>query len=309
MAMTIETVTKGLSREEWLGLRKKGIGGSDVAAIAGLNRYKSPIMVYLEKIGELEGPEENDAMYWGNVLEGVVAQEFSKRTGLKVQRKNALLRHPEHDFMLANVDRLIVGKREGLECKTANEYKKGEWDGDNVPWEYAIQCHHYMLVTGYDAWWIAVLIGGNKFTYKRIERDEEIIQYLIKIETDFWTHVENKLPPAIDASEASSALLSTMFPAAEPDSRVDLPPTAEHWIRQYDEAYADEKAAEERKNEAANQLKAMLETSETGYWQDRKVSWKTVVSNRLDSKGLQKAHPDIYEKFAKPSESRRFTIS
>lgn len=161
--------TSEMSHEEWLAARRKGIGGSDAAAIAGLNKWKSPVAVYLEKIGQ--APEENvssEAAYWGTVLEDVVAQEFSKRTGLKVRRRNAILQHPEHSFMLANVDRLIVGEKAGLECKTASEYLKEEWKDDEVPAQYLIQCQHYMAVTGYDAWWIAVLIGGNKFIYKKL---------------------------------------------------------------------------------------------------------------------------------------------
>ena len=105
--------------------------------------------------------------YFGNVLEEVVAQEFAKRTGLKVQRRNAILQHPAYPWMLANVDRLIVGERIGLECKTASEYLKKEWEGEEIPVTYLLQCQHYMAVTGYEAWWIAVLIGGNKFVYKR----------------------------------------------------------------------------------------------------------------------------------------------
>src|SRR5690554_2691682 len=171
MAMVIAANTLDMTREQWLEERRKGIGGSDAAAIAGLSRYRSPIQVYMDKLGLIEPPEENEAMYWGRKLEDIVAEEFSIRTGLKVRRRNAILQHPEYPFMLANVDRLIVGKNEGLECKTTSAYRADEWKDDGIPWEYAIQCYHYMAVTGYKAWWIAALIGGNQFIYKRIERD------------------------------------------------------------------------------------------------------------------------------------------
>lgn len=308
MAMTIEAVTKGLTREEWLKIRRRGIGGSDAAAIAGLSRYRSPVKVYMEKLGLIEDTEENEAMYWGTKLEDVVAEEFSLRTGLKIRRKNAILKHPEHEFMLANVDRLIVGKREGLECKTSSAYKAGEWEGDEIPWEYALQCYHYMAVTGYDAWWIAVLIGGNRFVYKRIERDENIIANLIKIESDFWNnHVVKRIPPDPDGSDASSEFLKQMYPDSNGEI-IEFPSDVESLIEQYEQAKEDEKAAAERKAEAENKIKALMGDYETGYWKDRKITWKSLTTNRFDTKRFQKDHPDLYRQYVNETSFRRFSI-
>ena len=158
--------TLHMDRKAWLEARKQGLGGSDVATIAGLSKWKSQVQVFLEKTQAIEQEDVQSEAYFGNVLEEVVAQEFAKRTGLKVQRRNAILQHPAYPWMLANVDRLIVGERIGLECKTASEYLK-KWEGEEIPVTYLLQCQHYMAVTGYEAWWIAVLIGGNKFVYKR----------------------------------------------------------------------------------------------------------------------------------------------
>ncbi|MGG3792517.1 lambda-exonuclease family protein [Geobacillus thermodenitrificans] len=302
--------TANMDRLEWLRLRQKGIGGSDAAAIAGLSKWKSPVAVYLEKIGQ--APEENassEAAYWGTVLEDVVAQEFSKRTGLKVRRRNAILQHPEHSFMLANVDRLIVGRKEGLECKTASEHLKEEWKDNEVPAQYLIQCQHYMAVTGFDSWWIAVLIGGNKFIYKKIERDEEIIQYLIQIESDFWNnHVLKKNPPMFDGSEASSDLLKALYPTAKFDEEIQLPPGAVELIAKYEQAKQEEAEAAERRKEAENQLKAMLGEYERAFAGDRLVTWKNIVSHRVDTKLLKAKYPDIYQEVTKASISRRFAI-
>ena len=302
--------TSEMSHEEWLQARRKGIGGSDAAAIAGLNKWKSPVAVYLEKIGQ--APEESvnsEAAYWGTMLEDVVAQEFAKRTGLKVRRKNAILQHPEYPFMLANVDRLIVGEKAGLECKTASEYLKEEWKDDEVPAPYLIQCQHYMAVTGFDSWWIAVLIGGNKFIYKKIERDEEIIQYLIQIESDFWNHhVLKKNPPMFDGSNASSELLKTLYPAAKFDEEIELPSDASELITKYEQAKQEEAEAAARRMEAENQLKAMLGDYEKAFAGERIVTWKNVCSSRVDTKLLKSKYPEIYQEVAKESISRRFTI-
>ena len=300
--------TKGMDRAEWLEERRKGIGGSDAAAIAGLSRYRSPFQVYMEKLGLIEPAEENEAMYWGTRLEEIVADEFSKRTGLKIRRRNAILQHPEHKFMLANVDRLIVGKDEGLECKTASAYKADEWKDDDIPWEYAIQCYHYMAVTGYSAWWIAVLIGGNRFVYKRIERDENIIANLIKIESDFWNnHILKKVPPEVDGSETSTEFVKSLYPESN-GKAVDLPSTAAEWIEAYERYSEEEKAARERKQEAQNHLQMLLGEFETGFYRDRKIVWKTITTNRIDTKLLKSEQPEIYEKYLKPIVSRRFEI-
>ncbi|QRG70634.1 YqaJ viral recombinase family protein [Brevibacillus choshinensis] len=299
-----------MDRELWLQFRRKGIGGSDVAAIAGLSKWKFTVAVYLEKIGQTPLEDvQSEAAHFGSILEDVVAQEFTLRTGLKVKRRNAILQHSDYPFMLANVDRLIVGERTGLECKTASEYLKHEWEGEEIPPQYLIQCQHYMAVTGYTAWWIAVLIGGNKFIYKRIERDDEIIQYLINLESEFWNnHVLTKIPPMVDGSEASTALLRNMYPVGESESETELPLEADVILEQLEQAKQDEKVAIDRVTELENRLKAMLGEIETGIASKHIVSWKNMTTHRIDSKALAKDHPDIYQKYLKPSVSRRFGV-
>lgn len=310
MNTTVLTLTNGMSHKQWLQSRKKGIGGSDAAAILGLNKWKSPIAVYLDKIGQAPKEEEqSEAAYFGNVLEEVVAQEFSKRTGLKVRRRNAILQHSEYPWMLANVDRLIVGEKAGLECKTASEYLKDEWKDDEIPASYLIQCQHYMAVTGYEAWWIAVLIGGNKFVYKKIERDEEIIQYLIEEEKNFWlNHVEKEIPPMFDGSDASSDLLKALYPEAKPDTEIELPPDAETLVSALDQVSAELKELEARKKEYENQLKAMMGENEKAYAGERTITWKSIFSNRFDSKRFAKDHPELYQQYLNQSSYRRFAV-
>ena len=81
-------------------------------------------------------------------------------------------------------------------AKTASAYKAGEWD-DTIPDEYMLQVQHYMSVTGYVGTYIAVLIGGNTFKWKFIERDEELISMLIELEADFWDYVRLRTPPTV----------------------------------------------------------------------------------------------------------------
>lgn len=302
--------TTDMNREEWLEARRKGIGGSDVSAIAGLNKWKSPVGVYLDKVGQ--SPLEDtagEAAYWGNVMEDIVAQEFSIRTGLKVRRRNAILTHPEHDFMFANVDRLIIGKQEGLECKTASEYLKGDWEEEEIPAAYLLQIQHYMAVTGYKAWHIAVLIGGNKFIHKKIERDEELISYLVKIEKDFWeNHVLKEIPPAFDGSGASVDLLKALYPESDPESEINLPKDAETLLEALEVIKSDIKESETKKKEYENQIKALMGANERAYAGTRKITWKSSSVTRIDSKRLKAEQPDLYKQYSNTTSERKFLI-
>lgn len=304
--------TVGMTREEWLLTRRQGIGGSDIAAILGLNKYKSPMGVYLDKVGET--PIEDtagEAAYWGNVLEEVVAKEFQERTGEKVRRDNRMLAHPEHPYLMANLDRVVVGKKEILECKTSSAYRLKEWESDEVPMEYLLQIMHYLAVTGYDRAHIAVLVGGQKFIHKTIERDEELIQQIIDMASDFWNnHVMTKTPPPYDGSSATSNFLSAMFPQADQETETVLDDEADALITQYQEAKEREEAAKKDKTEAENKLKGMVGLAELGLAGSYVVEWKNVKGREtLDTKAFKAENAELYEKYKKEGKpTRRFAI-
>lgn len=300
--------TADMSRDEWLDARRAGIGGSDVGAIMGFNQYKSAYQTFLEKTGQYYEEVDNEAVYFGNALEDFVAQEFAKRTGKKVRQLNKMLVHPEHDFMLANLDRVVVGERAVLECKTASEYVKDAWEGDEIPASYLCQVHHYLAVTGFEKAYIAVLIGGNKFVWKEIERDEEFIQILIEREKDFWeNHVLKDVAPPIDGSDATNELIKKMYPQDD-GTAIMLTKDDDVLLDAIDSISREIKALEQQKQEYENQLKLKLENATEGHSQRHKVTYKTITSNRVDSKRLKVEVPDVYDKFIKPSSSRRLTI-
>lgn len=301
--------TLNIDRDEWLRWRNRGIGGSDAAAIAGLNPWKSPISVYLDKTGQSEEQEDNERMRIGRDLEDYVAKRFSEATGIKVRRRNAILQHPEHEFMIANVDRILVGTDEGLECKVTNSYSASDWKEDKIPIHYEIQCHHYMAVTGYKAWWIAVLIGNQEFVYKKIERDEEIINYLIQIEKDFWeNHVLKKEMPAPDGSEDAGDLIKMLYPEAIPGSSIDLPDDYLGSLNRRDEIEELIKKLEVEKSQIDQEIQNEMKEFEAATIGDRKVTWKNIVSNRFDSTNFKKDHPGLYEEYINQSMYRRFQV-
>lgn len=212
-----------VDREQWLRDRKKGIGGSDVSAILGLSKWKSAYDIWVDKTTDvLQEEYSNESIYWGNVLEEVVAQEFSKQTGLKVRRNNKILQHPEYYWMRASIDRKIVGENALLECKTTSEYNKNEWTDDEIPLNYILQCMHYLAVTGFKKCYIACLVGGRHFMYKEILRDEEVIKVLIEKERIFWKeHVEKNIPPEVDGSESCKKLLDSQYESVD-NLEIDL---------------------------------------------------------------------------------------
>lgn len=188
------------SRGEWLDLRNRGVGGSEAGAVMGLNPYKTPLDVYLEKRGEVEPDDlsDNPAVQWGIKLEDLIAREYAERTGRKVRRVNRILQHPEHAYMLASLDRSVAGEDRILECKTAGAFMTDQWGEpgtDEVPMTYLIQCMHYLAVDGAAICDLAVLIGGRDFRIYTIRRDEELIETLIKREGEFWRMVLDGTPP------------------------------------------------------------------------------------------------------------------
>ena len=310
MTAKVLAMTENLPYADWLEYRKQGIGGSDASVVCGINRYKSPVELWMEKTDQLPYQEAGEAAYWGTQLEGLVRAEFTKRTGIEVSLVKQLLQSEEHPFMLANLDGICEHPDFGpciFEAKTASAYKAGEWD-DAIPDEYMLQIQHYMAVTDYRAAYIAVLIGGNTFKWKLVERDEELISMLIPFEAVFWSHVQSMTPPPMDGSDASARFLSERFPNSRPKSHITLPASADELLLRYDEACEQLEAATEQKQEAENKLKQMLGENEVGTAGNRIITWKSVSQERLDSRTLKAEHPTIYNRYSTKTSYRRFSV-
>ena len=311
MTMKVYAKTKDISEEDWLNLRTSGIGGSDVASIVGLNPYQSIFQVWMEKTGSML-PEQktNDVLHFGHVLEPVIRQEFTDRTGYKVQIRNAIFQHPEHDFMLANVDG-IIRDEDGLaifEAKTASAFKAKQWE-DGVPWEYILQVHHYMAVLDAKKAFVACLIGGNNFVYHVVERDEDLVDLLVRLEKDFWeNYVQTNHPPQVDGSSATCLYLSNKYKESK-DTTMELPAECAGTITEYHHINDSLTDLKYRKEELANQLKDILKSCEKGYINDQCVSWKRIEKNNFDAKTFQNEHPSLYKKYLKTSEYRRFQVA
>lgn len=302
--------TKEMSRHDWLLARTKGIGGSDAGIILGLNKYRTAFELWLEKTGQVEPVEiNNEAIYWGNEMENVVAKEFEKRTEKRVRRTNFMYSHPDYPFITANIDRMVVGESAILECKTASAYLAKEWEADEIPATYLVQVQHYLGVTGKEKGYIAVLVGGNKFIWKEIERDEELIHMIFEAEKHFWEyHVQQGNPPELDGSSAAEQYLKEKYDKAEKDKEIILPADYRSLLEQYEKIKSDEKLVKTAKTEIENKIKAELKDAETGIVDSYIVSWKNQVQNRVDTKTLKEKYPDVYKNVLKPSSFRKFAV-
>lgn len=310
--------TSDMTRGDWLEVRKQGIGGSDAAAAVGLNPYKSQLELWLEKTGrdaELRKPDPDDEtqpIYWGTLLEPIVAAHYTKRTGNRVRRVNAVLRHREIPFMLANIDREVVGNDDVaiLECKTAGINGARLWR-DGVPEYVQLQVQHQLAVTGKAAGDVAVLICGQEFQVHRIERDDALIARLIELEARFWRYVETDTPPPADGSDSAASALQCLYPR-DSGQMVDFTED-----RSLSAAFADlvtvrAEIADRSKLEA--QLKqsiqqAMGEATKARF-ETGEVTWKRSKDGRgLDTEKLLQDQPDLLERYSltKPG-SRRFLI-
>ena len=300
--------TLGMGKEEWLLYRKRGIGGSDAAAVCGLNPYSSPLQVYLDKTGADIGDYDNEAMRQGRDLEDYVARRFMEATGLKVRRANAIYYDEKRPFMLADADRLIVGQDAGLECKTVSPYNADAWKDGRIPLHYQIQCYHYMSVFGADKWYIAALIFGRDFLVREIPYDPEIIGNIRQMETDFWrSYVEKRVLPAPDGSEGADQLILDRFRTAEPGKQILLT-GVRNKISRRQELAGIISDLETEKKQIEQELKLYLGDAEEAQGEGYKVSWTNVLSNRLDGERLKKDKPDIYKEYLKPQNTRRLTI-
>lgn len=313
--------TSNLSRDEWLELRQSGIGGSDIAAILGVSPYATAYDVYQSKTQPVS-EDSNEFAYWGTVLEDVVAREFAKRSGLKVQNVNFMMRHPVHTFAVANIDRAVVNRdiagnvryKDGklttdqiVEIKTASEYVGKNWgdeDSDEVPDQYQCQAQWYMGVTDTQVCHMAVLIGGNKYRQYRIERNQELIDHLFEQAEYFWFNyvLAGIAPDPVNLENAKDK-----YPRHDPDTTLDVEPDSEtaKVFEHYESLKAQEKELKAAITAAQTDLICQIQNNETLAIDGEVVAtYKTQVSNRFDSKSFKTDMPELAERYTKQSESR-----
>lgn len=289
--------------------RRGYIGGSDAPVVAGLSPWKTPYQLWLEKTGE--EPEAdlsaNERVYWGVVLEEIVAKEYAKRNGVKIRRVNKLLKHPEYDWMGAHIDRDILNSDRILEVKTTSRTEDwGEENTDAIPDHYFAQVQHYLAVTGAAACDVAVLMFGQTYRQYTVERDEGFIAGLIEIEKDFWQHVIDGIPPTPETSYDAN----TMWPISN-EGIVQGNEATLLVAGKLADVQARLKELEGESEGLVTELKKeMADIGDTLVFNSRKIAtWKTQTSRQFDSKAFSKDYPDLYDQYKSESITRVFRFS
>ena len=325
------------TKEEWHAIRTKGIGGSDIAAIMGLNRYKGAIDVFREKTEHKQDDVVSDAIHFGVLLEDVVAKEFASRTGMKVQRVNATF---IDGIRLANIDRAVINPEiayrvrpldekddDGrhmttdclLECKTAGARTAWRWGKSqedeiragnvtstaDVPMEYLAQVMWYLGITGCQTAYIAVLIGGQDFRIYKVDRDDELINSMYAIADAFWLeHVDTgNCPDPATAEEAQKVWRKDNGEDIEASS--DMSAVFGELLN----LKAQAKDLSDQIEVKEEMLKLFIGQHKNLTLAGNKIaSWKSQTRNTLDTKRLKEDLPAVYQQYLKTSTYRTFRI-
>lgn len=311
--------TQDLNREQWLTVRKGGIGSSDAASAVGLNPYCSQLELWLNKTGrdaglpKVDPKDQTSPVYWGTLLESIVAAHYTMRTGHKVRRINAVLQHPTEPWMLANLDREVIGTPEVqiLECKTAGINGARLWK-EGVPEYIQLQVMHQLAVTGKQTADVAVLIGGQDLQIHRIERDDTMIARLVELERQFWRYVETDTAPPADGSDSADVALRCLYPQ-DSGSILDLSQDLDMSAAFSDllavrdvlttNVLLEAQLKQRIQQRMGNATKVVFETGD--------VTWKRSKDGAgLDVASLLKDQPELLQRYAlvKPG-SRRFLVN
>lgn len=267
--MVAFNIVKLQSQEDWLKERLFGIGASESPALFGVNPFESEFSLWARKQGKVPmSLEESEAMEWGKRLEDPIAQAYAEKTGRRVfdPGRNTILRSFEQPWLIATLDREIsASDKDGpgvLEVKTAGEFRREDWEDGEIPLAYQVQVQHQLAVTGYKWGSIAVLIGGNKFGWKDVQRNDAFIEELRARCAAFWRRVESGEAPDVDGSERTAAALKALY--APNGSMIELGPEVQEYDDELVALKAHIKALEERADLLKNKVRAALGDASVG---------------------------------------------
>lgn len=300
-----------MSPEEWTEQRRKTIGGSDAGTIVGLNKYDSPYHLWCVKTGRIvpEDISDKESVRLGHDLEQYVADRFTEATGKKLRRDNNFVYNTEIPFAHVQADRLVVNESAGFEAKTSSSYEVIQMLREGTYRDsWYVQCVHGMMVTGFDRWYLGVLVFGHGFYWFTIERDEEEIKALKEAEADFWEYVTNNTPPPVDGYKATTDAVNSIY-ADSNDNVVDLYGHRSD-LAQYIALNKQIKELEKMRDEAANRVKSFMGESGGGECDGFRVSWKSQTRRTFDSKRFAADNPDIdLSTYYNETNTRAFRVS
>lgn len=328
--------TSTLTEEQWLDYRRLGIGGSDAAAVLGISPFRTARDLYYDKLNIASVVDDDGnwvAMKMGHLLEDLVAEIFSRKTGFKVYQVKKMFQHPQYPYMLADVDYFIElpgGGTAILEIKTTNYNAKGNWwkDGEEiVPDYYEAQGRHYMAVTNLDEVYFCCLYGNNEdeVIIRRLKRDLSYESELVALEGYFWTdHVQARVPPPYrENGDAILASSQRHTGPADPDAGLvelgqDLKNRFTEYLALQKQKQSMDRCVKGLETEM-ERLRAII-VAEMGQSccahcsldeVDYEITYNPIRKLTVSKDNLLRLkllHPDIYDEFVGVSEYRKFSV-
>lgn len=312
MSYTVYADVRKLTHEQWLNNRRTGIGGSDAGAIMGVSPYKGAYSVWADKLGKTEPVEDNEALRQGRDFEDYVARRFAQKTGKRVRHEYGMLRSDAWPWMVANIDRRIIGEDAGLECKTSRDITMKRYKNGEYPMEYYCQCLHYLAVTGWSRWYLAVLVYGTDLLVFEINRAdvEDDIGALIKAEDSFWhEYVLSEQQPLPDGLESTTKALGAVWAASEPETAIDADDATDALLTRLRVLRADRKRCDEQIAETENMVKARMQEAEVLHGTGAMATWKGVDVKRLSEQKIREKFPGIdLDELKETTHTRRFAL-
>ena len=305
--------------------RRKYLGGSDIGAILGVSKYKTPLDVWMEKTGKAENAATNLPIRFGHFAEEFVAQEYVRATGYQLLKSQGDITHSEHPFLMGHVDRFVVTDTESssicasqgsttnhlLECKTANPYTLSQWGeagSDEVPLSYLAQCHWYLCITQLARCDLAVLFGNSEFRIYRIHADRELQNALVDKAVSFWQeHVLKNIPPAPQSTLDCQVLFKNETAGKAIEAQAQTAALIAQFTKLTEQIHHAELQVEAIKKSV---MENMQDAQELTYQGQVLATWKKPKpSLRFDTKRFEHEHPELVSLYQKPIQnSRRLVI-
>jgi putative phage-type endonuclease len=314
------------TEEEWLEIRKGGIGGSDAGTICGVNKYKSPYALWTEKTKIVPTTfTGNDATKWGHRLERVVAEAYAEDYNKAVVEWPVIIWSEKYPWMFANLDFLIVdpsdefpagevqtwrfeyeppGIQGILEVKTAGIASPGSlgaWANNGIPQSYMLQGYHYGVVADIKDITFAALVGGQGLQVRHMEWDEKVAENLIILEERFWEQVTLEVAPETDGSDATESALSARYPRHEEGKGIEGGETLQQLWNEFSAAKEAAEIADTQRKSLRAKILEMIGDAEFAT-----VNGIVILSYKaskgvesLDTDRLKKEMPEIWEEFKK----------
>lgn len=287
------------TKEEWEELRRTGIGGSDIGAVMGYNKYKNASDVWREKVYGIT-ENETEKMRFGTLLEEVVALEFSSRYNLEVKKPKYILRSRNYPYLIASIDYFVYenGEQGILEVKTTSSFVYKSWS-NYLPMNYYLQLQHYLLVSGLKWGYIAILINGQQLERMKFEKDEEAQEMIIKEGEKFWQYVSQRIPPPVTDKTQD------IIPEGSIEATLDILTL----YNDINDIKAQIKALEEKLELKTSELVELIKDKEEVIMNGTPIiTYKPVNRYVFDTKKFQEENPILYQQYLKLQTTRPLKI-